>query len=84
MFANHVQGHWVLKPENSLVWHKTVFDWINHYSGITERETLRRLSGLSVVTPMAEEDREEENGEEEGPEDEGREEEWWNVSPREV
>jgi len=27
----------VLKPENSLVWHKTVFEWINQYSGITEK-----------------------------------------------
>ena len=25
---------WVLKPENSLLWHKTVLEWINKYSGI--------------------------------------------------
>ncbi|PBP24566.1 prolyl oligopeptidase [Diplocarpon rosae] len=31
------ENHWVLKPENSLLWHKTVLDWINHYSGITEQ-----------------------------------------------
>jgi hypothetical protein len=30
----------VLKPENSLVWHKTVFDWINKYSGITEKKQI--------------------------------------------
>ena len=22
------EGHWVLKPENSLVWHNTVWDWV--------------------------------------------------------
>ena len=25
---------WVLKPENSLVWHKTVLDWINKHAGV--------------------------------------------------
>lgn len=29
------EGHWVLKPENSLLWHNTVFDWVNGYSGIS-------------------------------------------------
>ncbi|RDL36839.1 uncharacterized protein BP5553_06191 [Venustampulla echinocandica] len=29
------ENHWVLKPENSLVWHKVVLDWINKYSGVT-------------------------------------------------
>ncbi|KAK2628346.1 hypothetical protein QTJ16_002992 [Diplocarpon rosae] len=32
------ENHWVLKPENSLLWHKTVLDWINHFSGITEKQ----------------------------------------------
>lgn len=32
------EGHWVLKPENSLHWHKTVFDWVNEYSGITAKK----------------------------------------------
>ncbi|KAJ5032266.1 uncharacterized protein L3040_008874 [Drepanopeziza brunnea f. sp. 'multigermtubi'] len=37
------ENHWVLKPENSLLWHKTVLDWINKFSGITaEREDERR------------------------------------------
>ncbi|KAK4647771.1 uncharacterized protein QC761_104280 [Podospora bellae-mahoneyi] len=30
------ENHWVLKPENSLVWHKTVLGWINKYSGIED------------------------------------------------
>ncbi|OCL06643.1 hypothetical protein AOQ84DRAFT_296620, partial [Glonium stellatum] len=28
------KNHWVLSPENSLVWHKEIFNWINHYSGV--------------------------------------------------
>ncbi|KAB8302910.1 hypothetical protein EYC80_006233 [Monilinia laxa] len=45
------ENHWVLKPENSRVWHKEVFDWINKYSGITkENEELRKeIEKLSVV-----------------------------------
>jgi hypothetical protein len=42
----------VLKPENSLVWHKTVFDWINKYSGVTEEkeaeELEKRLGGIVI------------------------------------
>ncbi|TVY73480.1 Dipeptidyl-peptidase [Lachnellula suecica] len=34
---------WVLKPENSLVWHREVLGWINKYSGIAkEQEELRK------------------------------------------
>ncbi|KAL8420791.1 hypothetical protein RB594_003555 [Gaeumannomyces avenae] len=29
------ENHWVLKPENSLVWHTEIFKWINYYSGIS-------------------------------------------------
>lgn len=28
------ENHWVLKPENSLVWHTAVFDWINSRVGL--------------------------------------------------
>ncbi|PHH64187.1 hypothetical protein CDD81_4934 [Ophiocordyceps australis] len=28
------ENHWVLKPENSLVWHRQVLGWINKYSGV--------------------------------------------------
>lgn len=31
---------WVLKPENSLVWHKEVLGWINKYSGIEEAQEI--------------------------------------------
>ncbi len=25
------EGHWVLKPQNSVLWHQTVFDWLADY-----------------------------------------------------
>jgi dipeptidyl aminopeptidase/acylaminoacyl peptidase len=28
------ENHWVLKPENNLIWHKTVLDWLNGYVGL--------------------------------------------------
>ncbi|KAK2740378.1 hypothetical protein FQN57_006118 [Myotisia sp. PD_48] len=28
------ENHWVIKPENSLVWHRTVINWINKYVGL--------------------------------------------------
>jgi len=28
------ETHWVVKPENSLVWHKEVLGWLNKYSGV--------------------------------------------------
>ena len=28
------ENHWVLKPENSLLWHETVLDWINEHAGL--------------------------------------------------
>ncbi|MFZ1686139.1 MAG: S9 family peptidase [Flavobacteriales bacterium] len=27
------ENHWVLKPQNSMLWHKTVFDWLDTYIG---------------------------------------------------
>jgi hypothetical protein len=29
------ENHWVLKPENSLAWHKTVLDRLNSYVGLS-------------------------------------------------
>ena len=28
------ENHWVMKPENSLLWHTVVFDWINDAVGL--------------------------------------------------
>jgi len=27
------ENHWVLKPQNSMLWHKTVFDWLEQHIG---------------------------------------------------
>ncbi|CZT09820.1 related to secreted dipeptidyl-peptidase V precursor [Rhynchosporium graminicola] len=40
------ENHWVLKPENSLVWHTEVISWINKYSGITAE---REAEGIGAV-----------------------------------
>ena len=46
------ENHWVLKPENSLVWHKVVLNWINHYAGLpaydveNEEDSLEFLGGV--------------------------------------
>ena len=26
------EGHWVLKPQNSELWYKTVLDWVDRYT----------------------------------------------------
>ncbi|TQV97249.1 secreted dipeptidyl peptidase [Cordyceps javanica] len=31
------ENHWVLKPENSLVWHREVLNWINKFSGVSSQ-----------------------------------------------
>ena len=43
-------AQWVLKPENSLVWHKEVLDWINKHSGIEKvQDGLQQgISGLRI------------------------------------
>lgn len=28
------ENHWVLNPENSLMWHEVVLDWINEHVGL--------------------------------------------------
>jgi dipeptidyl aminopeptidase/acylaminoacyl peptidase len=25
------EGHWVLKPQNSELWHQTIFEWLGEY-----------------------------------------------------
>jgi hypothetical protein len=40
---------WVLKHENSLVWHREVLGWINKYSGIeNEQQLAEKVDGLKV------------------------------------
>lgn len=26
------EGHWILKPQNSVIWHKTFLDWITEWT----------------------------------------------------
>lgn len=47
MLLTHYQ--WVLKHENSLVWHREVLGWINKYSGIEDEQRLaEQVGGLKV------------------------------------
>ncbi|KJZ72655.1 hypothetical protein HIM_08014 [Hirsutella minnesotensis 3608] len=32
------ENHWVIKHENSLVWHREVLNWINKYSGVADEK----------------------------------------------
>lgn len=48
MFVADFTFQWVLKPENSLVWHKEVLGWINKYSGIEEEELAKSVAELQV------------------------------------
>ncbi len=34
------EGHWVLKPDNSLAWHNTVFEWMNRWVGAGPTEEM--------------------------------------------
>jgi hypothetical protein len=48
---------WVLKPENSLVWHQEVLGWINKYSGIfkavgePEEEVRKWVEDVRIAKP---------------------------------
>ncbi|KAI1260986.1 prolyl oligopeptidase [Xylariaceae sp. FL1019] len=42
------ENHWVLKPENSLVWHKEVLGWINKYTGLDTTDLESGVTDLSV------------------------------------
>ncbi|KAG8675206.1 hypothetical protein FPOAC2_01255 [Fusarium poae] len=43
------ENHWVLKPENSLVWHREVLEWINKYSGISDEGNLDKKTGEMTI-----------------------------------
>ncbi|KAL7629314.1 hypothetical protein AAE478_000834 [Parahypoxylon ruwenzoriense] len=42
------ENHWVLKPENSLVWHKEVLGWINKWTGLDTAGLSEVLGGLNI------------------------------------
>ena len=43
------EGHWVLKPGNSRVWHATVMDWLATYLGGArpEKESLDAVYSIT-------------------------------------
>ncbi|KAH8884576.1 prolyl oligopeptidase [Thozetella sp. PMI_491] len=43
------ENHWVLKPENSLVWHREVLGWINKWSGMEEQNLEDQAEKLGIV-----------------------------------
>ncbi|ORY62146.1 prolyl oligopeptidase [Pseudomassariella vexata] len=42
------ENHWVLKPENSLVWHKEVLGWINKYTSLDRSGLAGETDKLSL------------------------------------
>lgn len=42
------ENHWVLKPENSLLWHEVVLDWINAHAGLEKYTVAREEAGVRV------------------------------------
>ncbi|KAF2875028.1 dipeptidyl-peptidase-like protein V precursor [Massariosphaeria phaeospora] len=43
------ENHWVLKPENSLLWHETVLDWINEHVGLEKYTEAREKVNEDAV-----------------------------------
>ncbi|HEY7575723.1 MAG TPA: prolyl oligopeptidase family serine peptidase, partial [Thermoanaerobaculia bacterium] len=43
------EGHWVLKPGNSRVWHAYVLDWLGQYLG-GERSKKEDLEAVYSIT----------------------------------
>jgi dipeptidyl aminopeptidase/acylaminoacyl peptidase len=43
------EGHWVLKPGNSRLWHNTVMDWLHRYLGGAEADPAALESAYSVT-----------------------------------
>lgn len=45
LLTQNIWSQWVLKPENSLVWHREVLDWINKYSGLADKASSNVTGG---------------------------------------
>jgi dipeptidyl aminopeptidase/acylaminoacyl peptidase len=43
------EGHWVLKPGNSRLWHATVMDWLHRYLGGAEADPTALETAFSVA-----------------------------------
>lgn len=42
------ENHWVTKRDNSLVWHKYIFNWIRFWTGQDE-ELIQSVEGIDVT-----------------------------------
>ncbi|TLD29355.1 hypothetical protein PspLS_03774 [Pyricularia sp. CBS 133598] len=42
------ENHWVLKPENSLLWHQEVLGWINKYSGVDDSGLAEKAADVKI------------------------------------
>ncbi|KAK7981644.1 dipeptidyl peptidase [Apiospora saccharicola] len=42
------ENHWVQKPENSLQWHRVVFEWIGRWSGVAGKKSTGEASRAEV------------------------------------
>ncbi len=38
------ENHWILKPQNSKLWYREFFDWIERYAGPSKKSTVARRS----------------------------------------
>lgn len=45
------ENHWIIKQENSLVWHQQVLGWLNKYSGIGKKNP-KAVSLDDTVVPV--------------------------------
>lgn len=43
------EGHWVLKPENSLVWHREVLGWINRWTEARADKVIAKMGKVQAV-----------------------------------
>ncbi|KAK8118541.1 uncharacterized protein PG998_003167 [Apiospora kogelbergensis] len=44
------ENHWVAGPENSLQWHRVVFEWIGRWSGVAERKANANANAAAADT----------------------------------
>jgi hypothetical protein len=43
------EGHWVLKPQNSELWYRTVLDWIDRWTLRESRSVVERSEAICIT-----------------------------------
>lgn len=46
------ENHWVLKPENSLLWHETVLEWIDRWTKDEKKDNVRGAAKQHVLSEL--------------------------------